>query len=65
MTASECLSKADHCERMAHASNDHLGRSILLATAQHWRTLARTAKLSGSGSTERQDHTRTVRPSVE
>jgi hypothetical protein len=43
MSRSQCLLKADHCEAMARASADVIDRRMLVGTADHWRTLAKTA----------------------
>lgn len=44
MSPRECLSKANDCERMARDSRDDIDRRMLLATSEHWRNLAHTAK---------------------
>ena len=43
-TARECLIKAVHCELMALTCADPIGRSMMLETAQRWRSLANIAK---------------------
>ena len=45
MSRDECLSKADHCERMAQSRHDCIDRRVLQVTAEHWRTLAREARV--------------------
>ena len=44
-TALECLPKDEHCDCMAWAGADAVDRCVLRTTANHWRTLARAAKL--------------------
>ena len=47
-TARECLLQACYCERMAHDLFDPSDRRTMLVIGEHWRTLARTAKPTGS-----------------
>lgn len=44
MSAIECFTNAAKCEAMARAAQDEADRTVLLATAQHWRTLGELAK---------------------
>lgn len=48
MTPLECLLKADECEQRSRSSKDGISRCMLLRTAEHWRTLARTASATPS-----------------
>ena len=48
MTPRECLAKARDCERMADDNADGADQRMLFTTAQHWRSLAKTAKEPGT-----------------
>jgi hypothetical protein len=43
-SAPDCFNHATRCEEMARASNDHIGRRMLLATARVWRQLGQASK---------------------
>jgi hypothetical protein len=46
-TASECFEQAAKCEAMASTATDEENRTVLLATAKHWRKLAQIARPAG------------------
>jgi len=43
-SAFECFQHAAQCEEMAAAAINDANRTMLLATAAHWRALAKAAK---------------------
>lgn len=43
-SAFECFRQAAKCEEQARDAQDEVDRAILLATAEHWRTLGNEAK---------------------
>ena len=48
-SAHHCLEKAAQCEALADDARDDMSRTMLRATAQHWRTLGHAASLAESG----------------
>jgi hypothetical protein len=54
-SAFECFQHAAQCEHMANNSKDEANRTVLLATARHWRALGEKAKAS-EGQVGRQLH---------
>ena len=44
-SAFECFQRAAKCEDIARATSDRSDRAMLLATAQHWRDLAKSTRL--------------------
>ena len=55
-SAFECFQQAAKCEEQARNAQNEVDRAILLATAEHWRTLGNEAKEQGkkvsAGSSE-------------
>ena len=43
-SAFECYQQAAKCQEMASAAADANDRAVLLATAEHWRTLGNKAR---------------------
>ena len=44
-SAFECFQHAAKCEEQARNARNEVDRAILLATAEHWRTLGNEAKV--------------------